>query len=72
SCVGFIARRDGHPDLVVAVRIGEARPARSGGDLILPITATELFRRVATDAIGTPGLLPPLPPQPADVARSGW
>jgi len=72
SCVGFIARRDGHPDLVVAVRVGEARPARSGGDLFLPISATELFRRVATDAIGTPGLLPPLPPQPADVARTGW
>lgn len=71
SCVGFIARRDGHPDLVVAIRISEARPARAGGDLILPITATELFRRVATDAIGSPGLLLPLPPLPADVAQSG-
>lgn len=73
SCVGFIARRDGHPDLVVAVRISEARPARSaGGDLLLPITSTELFRRVATDAIGTPGLLPPLPPEESPVARTSW
>jgi cell division protein FtsI/penicillin-binding protein 2 len=73
SCVGFIARRGGQPDLVVAVRIGEARPARSNaGDLLLPITSTELFRRVATDAIGTPGLLPPLPPEPGDVARTAW
>ncbi len=72
SCVGFIARRNGHPDLVVAVRISEARPVRAGGDLILPINATELFRRVATDSIGTPGLLPPLPPDATRVARTAW
>jgi cell division protein FtsI/penicillin-binding protein 2 len=72
SCVGFIARRDGHPDLVVAIRIGEARPARTGrGDLVLSITAPELFRRVATDAIGTPGLLAPLPADAGDIARTG-
>jgi cell division protein FtsI/penicillin-binding protein 2 len=62
SCVGFIGRTTGHPDLVVAVRIQEARPARNAqGQLILPVTSTELFRRVATDAETTPGLLPMLP-----------
>ena len=59
SCVGFIGREKGHPDLVVAVRIGEAPPNRSAtGQFFLPVTSTELFRRVATDAVTTPGLLP--------------
>jgi cell division protein FtsI/penicillin-binding protein 2 len=59
SCVGFIGREKGHPDLVVAVKIGEAPPNRNAlGQFYLPVTSTELFRRVATDAIGTPGLLP--------------
>jgi cell division protein FtsI (penicillin-binding protein 3) len=69
SCVGFIGRDKGHPDLVVAVRIQEARPGRNArGELILPVTSTELFRRVATDAVTTPGLLPVLAttdPEPA-------
>jgi cell division protein FtsI/penicillin-binding protein 2 len=59
SCVGFIGREEGHPDLVVAVKIGEAPPNRNAlGQFFLPVTSTELFRRVATDAIATPGLLP--------------
>jgi cell division protein FtsI (penicillin-binding protein 3) len=63
SCVGFIARQAGHPDLVVAVRIGEAQPLRNPlGQLILPINSTELFRRVATDAATTAGLLPVIDP----------
>jgi cell division protein FtsI/penicillin-binding protein 2 len=63
SCVGFIGRQVGRPDLIVAVRIGEARPLRNpAGQLILPINSTELFRRVATDAVTTPGLLSPLDP----------
>jgi cell division protein FtsI (penicillin-binding protein 3) len=63
SCVGFIGRQAGHPDLVVAVRIGEAQPLRNPlGQLILPINAVELLRRVATDAVTTPGLLPVLDP----------
>lgn len=58
SCVGFIGRDKGHPDLVIAVKIGEAPPNRNAlGQFFLPVTSTELFRRVATDAIGTPGLL---------------
>jgi hypothetical protein len=61
SCVGYIGRQEGHPDLIVAVRIAETRPLRNPqGQLILPIIATELFRRVATDAVTTPGLLSPL------------
>jgi cell division protein FtsI/penicillin-binding protein 2 len=63
SCVGFIGRTEGHPDLVVAVKIGEAVPARNAqGQLVLSITSTELFRRIATDAITTAGLLAPLDP----------
>ena len=63
SCVGFIGREKGHPDLVVAVKIGEAPPNRNAlGQFYLPVTSTELFRRVATDAIGTPGLLPVIDP----------
>jgi cell division protein FtsI/penicillin-binding protein 2 len=70
SCVGYIGRTTGHPDLVIAVRIDEARPGRNAqGQLILPVTSTALFRRVATDAVTTPGLLPVLPtPTAAPVA----
>ena len=69
SCVGFIGREQGRPDLVVAVKIGEAPPHRNAvGQFSLPVSATELFRRVATDAATTPGLLPVL--QPADTATS--
>lgn len=71
SCVGFIGRTEGRPDLVVAVRIQEARPGRNAqGQLILPVTSYELFRRVATDAITTPGLLPVLVPSDTNTARS--
>ena len=70
SCVGFIGRQEGHPDLVVAVKIGEAPPHRNAlGQFILPVSSTELFRRVATDAITTQGLLPVLPPADANTAR---
>ena len=63
SVVGFIGRQEGHPDLVIAVRIENARPARNAlGQLVLAINGPELFRRVATDAITTPGLLPVLDP----------
>jgi cell division protein FtsI/penicillin-binding protein 2 len=63
SCIGFIGRTTGHPDLVVAVRIDQARPGRNAlGQLILAVPSSALFRRVATDAETTPGLLPVLAP----------
>ncbi|HEX5240930.1 MAG TPA: penicillin-binding protein 2 [Candidatus Limnocylindrales bacterium] len=66
SFIGYIGRRPGQPDLIIAVKIGAAHPLILGqGDLILSIKSTELFRRIATDAVTTAGLLPPLPPQPA-------
>ena len=59
SFVGFAGRTAGHPDLVIVVKIGGARPAiGTNGALILAIKPTELFRRIATDAMTTPGLLP--------------
>jgi len=71
SCVGFIGRQEGHPDLVIAVKVGEARPLRTvTGQIILPVTSHELFRRVATDAVTTPGLLPILDVPDAATARA--
>jgi len=62
SCVGFIARTPGRPDLIVAVQIHAGRPARNAqGAIVTPIASTELFRRIATDAESTPGLLGPAP-----------
>ena len=72
SCVGFIGRERGHPDLVVAVRVSDAPPNRNAiGQIILPVTSVELFRRVATDAIQTPGLLPALAPAGSGAAQAG-
>ena len=62
SCVGFIARAKEHPDLIVAVQIHNGRPSRNAQtQIILPVASTELFRRIATDAITTPGLVPVAP-----------
>src|SRR6478672_2982539 len=72
SCVGFIGRQAGHPDLVVAVRIADTSPNRdSRGNILLPVSSVELFRRVATDAITTPGLLSPLTPTDTTTAQAG-
>lgn len=61
SCVGFIGRTAGHPDLIVAVQIHSGRPNRSAiGQILVPVASTELFRRIATDAMTTPGLVPML------------
>ena len=63
SFVGFIGRQANHPDLIIAVQIHEGRPVIPHiGALLLPVRSFELFRRVATDAVLTPGLLPELPP----------
>ena len=61
SFIGFIGRQYSHPDLIVAVQINEGRPTVTRGGLYLPVRSYELFRRIATDAVQTPGLLPELP-----------
>jgi len=72
SCVGFIGREKGHPDLVIAVRISETTPNRDRfGTILLPLDSVELFRRVATDAVTTPGLLPVLSPADSTTAQAG-
>jgi cell division protein FtsI/penicillin-binding protein 2 len=71
SAVGFIGRRVGHPDLIVAVQIHSGRPNRNAaGQLSLPVASTELFRRIGTDAITLPGLLPALPVEEAPVTKA--
>jgi cell division protein FtsI/penicillin-binding protein 2 len=70
SFVGYIGRQSGHPDLVIAVRINEGNPnVRRVGQLEMPVMSFELFRRIATDAVGIPGLLPDLPVQTVPVAK---
>jgi cell division protein FtsI/penicillin-binding protein 2 len=73
SAVGYIGRRVGHPDLIVAVQIHGAHPNRNAaGQLSLPVASTELYRRVATDAINIPGLVPALPVEEVPpVTRAG-
>jgi cell division protein FtsI/penicillin-binding protein 2 len=71
SFVGFVGRGEGAPELVVAIRINEARPTViKVGQLEMPVMSFELFRRIATDALSTPALLPDQPrpaiPAPAD------
>jgi cell division protein FtsI (penicillin-binding protein 3) len=66
SFIGYI----GHdrPQLVVAITIREAKPTVvAQGFLPLPVESYELFRRVATDAMGTLDL--PNPGQTADLAH---
>ena len=66
SFVGYIARKPGQPDLVVAVRIEEGTPTvKRLGHLEMPIMSFELFRRIAHDAINTPDLVPEMHPGPA-------
>lgn len=64
TCVGFIGREKGHPDLVVVARISETSPS-------LPFASVDLFRRVATDAVTTPGMLPVLLPADSTTAQAG-
>ncbi|HYN68673.1 MAG TPA: penicillin-binding protein 2 [Candidatus Eisenbacteria bacterium] len=69
--VGYVGRREGHPDLIVAVWIANAKPTvwRPRG-MALPTASQELFRRIASDAVTTPDLLPALPPETAPMARA--
>ncbi len=58
SFVGYIAREQGTPDLVVAVRIEEGRPTIARvGQLEMPVMSFSLFQRIARSAITTPDLL---------------
>jgi cell division protein FtsI/penicillin-binding protein 2 len=62
SFVGYIARTPGVPDLVVAIQIEEGTPTvLRVGHIEMPVMSFELFRRIATDGITTPDLLPPRP-----------
>jgi cell division protein FtsI/penicillin-binding protein 2 len=68
SFVGYIARQTGVPDLVVAIQIEEGTPTvLRVGHIEMPVMSFELFRRIATDAITTPDLLPA---QPAPLATA--
>ncbi len=68
SFVGYIAREPGKPDLLVAIRIHEGRPTIAKvGHLEMPVMSFELFRRIAHNAITTPGLLADRPPQTGPV-----
>jgi cell division protein FtsI/penicillin-binding protein 2 len=63
SFVGYIGRRTGIPDLVVAIQIEEGTPTvLRVGHIEMPVMSFELFRRIATDAITTPDLLAQRPP----------
>jgi cell division protein FtsI/penicillin-binding protein 2 len=69
SFVGYIARTPGVPDLIVAIQIEEGTPTvLRVGHIEMPVMSFELFRRIATDGITTPDLLPakpaPLTPHP--------
>jgi len=58
SFIGYIGRQVGKPDLVIAVRIEEGTPTIAKiGQLEMPVMSFALFRRIAHDAITTPGLL---------------
>jgi cell division protein FtsI/penicillin-binding protein 2 len=62
SFVGYIARTQGVPDLVVAIQIEEGTPTvLRVGHIEMPVMSFELFRRIATDGITTPDLLPAKP-----------
>ena len=72
SFIGYIARDHGHPDLVVGIRIEEGTPTVAKlGQLEMPVMSFELFRRIATDAITRPGLLPEHRPPVTDLASAG-
>jgi cell division protein FtsI/penicillin-binding protein 2 len=70
--VGFIGREKGIPDLIVSVKINEGTPTIARvGQLEMPVMSFELFRRIATDAITRPGLLPERRPPVTDLASAG-
>jgi cell division protein FtsI (penicillin-binding protein 3) len=71
SFVGYIGRQV--PEVVVAVRIEEARPSSIRRGLIeLPVMSFELFRRVATNAMTILDLAEPAAPSPTPDKGDGW
>jgi cell division protein FtsI/penicillin-binding protein 2 len=71
SFVGYIGRDTGVADLVIAVKINEGTPSVARvGQLEMPVMSFELFRRIATDAITRPGLLPERRPPVTDLAAA--
>lgn len=72
SFVGYIGRQAGRPDVLVAVKINEGVPTvRRVGQLAMPVMSFELFRRIATDTMAVPGLLPDPPQDPVASERPG-
>ena len=66
--IGFVGRTAGHPDLVIAIQIHQARPTIARiGEIEMPIMSFALFRRIATDAMAVPGLVPTTPESVAAV-----
>jgi cell division protein FtsI (penicillin-binding protein 3) len=65
--VGYVARESRKPDLIIAIQINEARPTVAKiGQLEMPVMSFELFRRIAHNAITTPGLLADRDARPAE------
>jgi stage V sporulation protein D (sporulation-specific penicillin-binding protein) len=72
SFIGYIGRDEGVADLVIAVKINEGTPSVARvGQLEMPVMSFELFRRIATDAITRPGLLPERRAPLTDFAAAG-
>ncbi len=70
--VGFIGREVGRPDVLVAIKIDDGTPTvHRVGELVMPVMSFELFRRIATDTMAIPGLLPDLPSAPVAPDRAG-
>jgi cell division protein FtsI (penicillin-binding protein 3) len=71
SFVGYV----GHdlPELVIAVRIEEARPSTiRSGFIELPVMSFELFRRLAKDAMSIVDLPEPPMPEPTPGKGDAW
>lgn len=63
SFIGYAGRQVGRPDMVIAILVNEGPPTiYRAGSMTMPVESFELFRRIVTDALAVPGLLPDLPP----------
>ena len=72
SFIGYIGRQVGRPDVLVAIKIDDGNPTiQRVGELVMPVMSFELFRRIATDSMAVPGLLPDVPVVPPAPDRAG-